>query len=75
MEEELAQNFFHLALVRVADEAPALDLGAYPETTVMGRFMRIAAEEMASREGEELAVAEEALRLGLDSLGRRLVGP
>lgn len=75
LEEELAQNFFHLALVRVADEVPALDLGAYPETTVMGRFMRIAAEEMASREGEELAVAEEALRLGLDSLGRRLVGP
>ncbi len=71
VEEELAQLFFHLSLVQVAGEAPVLDLGAYPETTVMGRFMRIAAEEMASREGEDLAVAEEALRLGLDHLGRR----
>ncbi|NPV58473.1 MAG: DNA repair exonuclease [Actinobacteria bacterium] len=74
MEEELAPLFFHLALVSVPGEAPALDLDAYPETTVMGRFMRIAAEEIASREGEDLEVAEEALRLGLDALRRRSRG-
>lgn len=74
LEEELAPLFFHLALVPVHEETPPPDPEAYPESTVLGRFMRIAAREMASRQGEDLEVAGEALRLGLEALGRRSRG-
>ena len=68
LEEELAPLFFHLQL-RVSPVSLGLqEVEEFPETTVSGRFLRLAREEMARREGEELLVAEEALHLGLAHL-------
>jgi DNA repair exonuclease SbcCD nuclease subunit len=71
LEEELSPLFFHLHV-----EASQGGLGdryvqAYPEQTVIGRFIRLAGEEMAGMKGEEALVAEEALRLGLAHLTGR----
>ena len=71
MEDELSPLFFHLRLAVAPVEIGDVDVGTYPENTVIGRFIRLAREEMAGRDGEELLVAEEALRLGLAHLSGR----
>jgi hypothetical protein len=71
MEDELSPLFFHLRLAVAPVEIYDVDVGTYPENTVIGRFIRLAREEMAGRDGEELLVAEEALRLGLAHLSGR----
>jgi DNA repair protein SbcD/Mre11 len=71
LEDELATLFFHLRLDATTGGVPLPDVGSFPERTVIGRFIRNAAKEMAGREGEELLVAEEALRLGLSYLTGR----
>ena len=68
MEEELAPLFFHFRLVPAPHELSRLDVEAFPEKTVTGRFIRMARAEMASRSGEDLRIAEEALRLGMARL-------
>ncbi len=75
MEEELAPLFFRFQL-RVSPASLGLrEVEEFPESTVIGRFLRLAREEMARREGEELLVAEEALRLGLAHLAGEEQGP
>ncbi len=71
LEEELAPLFFHLRLLVSPSGFSEHGLEAYAEKTVIGRFIRIAREEMARREGEGLRTAEEALRLGLAHLTGR----
>ncbi|MBN2027287.1 MAG: DNA repair exonuclease [Actinobacteria bacterium] len=71
LEDELAPLFFQLHLVISPAGITAQDVDTYPERTVMGRFVRIAREEMEGKEGEELLVAEEAFRLGLTHLAGR----
>lgn len=71
MEDELSPLFFHLRLTASPVELSELDVEAYPDKTVIGRFIRLAGEEMAGKTGEELLVAEEALRLGLAHLKGR----
>jgi len=71
MEEDLSSLFFHLRLIITPSGLSEHDLEAYAEKTVTGRFIRLAREEMAGREGEELLVFEEALRLGLAHLSGR----
>lgn len=65
MEDELAPLFFHLKLEVEPGSFRDWKAEAFPESTVIGRFLRLAREETAGREGEDLLVAEEALRLGL----------
>jgi exonuclease SbcD len=71
LEEELSPLFFHLRLVVSPAGLSEHDLEAFAEQTVIGRFISIAREEMEGKEGEELQVAEEALRLGLAYLTGR----
>jgi len=71
LEEELTPLFFHLRMECSPAGLAAHDLEAYAEKSVIGRFIRIAREEMAGKEGEELHIAEEALRLGLSHLTGR----
>ncbi len=71
LEDELSPLFFHLRLVISPVELTDQDVETYPEKTVIGRFIRIAREEMEGLEGGELLVAEEALRLGLAHLTGR----
>lgn len=71
MEDELSPLFFHLRLAVSPVELCDLDMEAYPENTVIGRFFRLASEEMGGKDGEQLLVAEEALRLGLAHLSGR----
>jgi exonuclease SbcD len=71
MEEEITPLFFHFRLEAFPAHASSYDIDAFPEKTVMGRFVRLAREEIASREGEEALLAEEALRLGLAHLQER----
>lgn len=68
LEEELAPLFFHFRLEPAPQELSGLDVETFPEKTVAGRFVRLARAEMASRSGEELKIAEEAMRLGLACL-------
>ncbi|MDY6796337.1 MAG: DNA repair exonuclease [Actinomycetota bacterium] len=65
LEEELASLFFHLVLEPVPGGLTRQDVQAYPEKTVVGRFVRMASSEMSGLEGRDAKVAEEALRLGL----------
>jgi len=71
LEEELAPLFFHLRLEASPTGLEQHDLESYAERTVIGRFIRIAREEMEGLDGEELLLAEEALRLGLSYLTGR----
>ncbi len=65
MEEELAPLFFHLRLEVQAPTTGSIRAEDYPESTVIGRFIRVAEREMSGLQGEDLQVAQEALRLGL----------
>ncbi len=65
LEEELSTLFFHLSLQVEPGSCRSWEVDDFPENTVAGRFLRLARREMAGLEGEDLEVAEEALRLGL----------
>ncbi len=71
LEEDLSPLFFHFRLDAFPGEISPADLASYPEKTVIGRFIRLAREELAGLEGEDALVAEEALRLGLAGLSGR----
>lgn len=75
LEEELAPLFFHLVLEMEPGAYRAWDAEDFPPGTVAGRFLRLAREEMEVLEGEDLEVAEEALRLGLLHLAGKDKGP
>lgn len=74
MEEELEPLFFRFRLRVTPVSLGTREVEDFPESTVTGRFLRLAREEMARREGEELLVAEEALRLGLAHLAGEEAG-
>lgn len=71
MEEEIAPLFFYFRLEASHYELSTHDTEAYPEKTVMGKFIRLAKAEISKREGGDALVAEEALRLGLAHLSKR----
>ena len=66
LREDLAPEFFRL---EIRDEShlrlDAIDPSLYPEGTVLGRFVRAMQEQIATREGEARAVAEDALQWGV----------
>lgn len=74
MEEDLSPLFFHFRLEAETGELSGRDIEAFPEKTVIGRFVRLARREIARRQGEDALVAEEALRLGLAHLAGRAGG-
>jgi len=65
---DLEGRFFYLKVEVSGARGGGFDAGDYPENTVTGRFLRLAFQEMAGMEGEELLAAEEAVRLGLAHL-------
>ncbi|OFW70199.1 MAG: hypothetical protein A2V52_04715 [Actinobacteria bacterium RBG_19FT_COMBO_54_7] len=71
MEEEVTPLFFHFRLEASPADLTRYDIESFPEKTVMGRFLRLAEDEIARREGGEALIAEEALRLGLAHLSKR----
>jgi DNA repair protein SbcD/Mre11 len=71
MEEEINALFFHFRMDVFPAPVSSYRVEAFPEKTVMGRFLRLAQEEIVKREGDEALVAEEALRLGLAHLQKR----
>jgi DNA repair exonuclease SbcCD nuclease subunit len=74
MEEELSPLFFQFHVEASQGGPSDRYIETYPEQTVIGRFIRLAKEEMAGKQGEEALVAEEALRLGLAHLTGRSDG-
>ena len=66
LREEFESSFFRFDL---RDEsrlrADVADPGQYPEHTVIGRFVREMREQIATREGDDRALAEEALAYGV----------
>lgn len=75
LREDLAGEFFRL---EVRDEShlrpDVIDPEQFPENTVLGRFVRLLQEEIARRDGESRAVAEDALHLGVALLeGKELL--
>jgi len=64
--EELASEFFRL---EIRDEShlrtEAIEPSQYPENTVIGRFVRQLYEQIASRDGDARAIAEDALSYGV----------
>jgi DNA repair protein SbcD/Mre11 len=76
LREDLAPEFFRLEL---RDEshlrAETIDPSQYPEQTVIGRFVRLMYEQIASREGDMRAIAEDALAYGVALLeGKEILG-
>ena len=66
LREELGPLFFRLDLRDESSLRPDVaDPGQYSEHTVIGRFVREMREQIASREGDERALAEEALAYGV----------
>lgn len=75
LEEELGESFFRL---RVRNEGHLrledLDEQAFPESTVLGRFIRLMRRRMEEVDPEERALLEEALQLGVGLLqGKEVV--
>lgn len=75
LEAMLANHFHH---VRVQDqthpEAEAIALEAYPETLILGRFVRLMGDRIADAEGDsERRRLEQALQLGVALLEGRSV--
>ena len=72
LREALAPEFFRL---EISDESQLrtehADLDALPESTMLGLFVRRMREEIASREGEDRAIAEDALAYGVALLQGR----
>ncbi len=74
LESALTPHFFQ---VRVKDrttlEVPAEELARYPETTVIGRFLRLVAAERQTASPERVRELDQALQLGLALLQGREV--
>ncbi|TMI89849.1 MAG: DNA repair exonuclease [Bacillati bacterium ANGP1] len=66
LREDLGPEFFRL---EIRDEShlrlDAVDPSLYPEGTVLGGFVRAMQEQIAGREGEARAIAEDALQWGV----------
>jgi len=66
LREDLASECFRL---EIRDEshlwAAELDVSPFPENTVLGRFVRRMRDQITARDGDERAVAEEALAYGV----------
>ena len=66
LREDLAACFFRLDVRDESHLRPeVIDPAQYPEHTVIGRFVREMREQIASRQGDERALAEEALAYGV----------
>lgn len=64
--EELGSLFFRFDLRDESHLRPEVaDPDQYPEHTVIGRFVREMREQIGSREGDDRAIAEEALAYGV----------
>lgn len=74
--DDLAPEFFRLEIRDASHLRPeVVDPAQYPENTVLGRFVRRMQEEIGRRDGEERAVAEDALAYGVALLeGREVLG-
>jgi len=66
LREELAGEFFRLEIRDESHLRPdVIDPAQFPENTVLGRFVRMMREEIAGREGDARAIAEDALHWGV----------
>jgi DNA repair protein SbcD/Mre11 len=66
LREDVSSEFFRLEIRDESHLRPEeIDPSLYPEGTVLGRFVRAMREEIASREGEARAIAEDALQWGV----------
>jgi DNA repair protein SbcD/Mre11 len=66
LRDELAPSFFRLDVRDESHLRPdVVDPAQYPEHTVIGRFVREMRDQIASREGDDRALAEEALAYGV----------
>ncbi len=66
LRENLAPEFFRLEIRDESHLRPeVIEPSEYPENTVIGRFVRQMYEQIASREGEARAIAEDALSYGV----------
>lgn len=64
--EELASEFFRLEIRDESHLRPeVIEPSEYPENTVIGRFVRQMYAQIASREGDARAIAEDALSYGV----------
>lgn len=75
LREELAGEFFRLEIRDESHLRPeVLDPAQFPENTVLGRFVRMMRAEIAGREGDARAIAEDALHWGVALLqGKELL--
>jgi DNA repair exonuclease SbcCD nuclease subunit len=71
MEDEIAALFFSFRLEALPAGVSSYEVEAYPEKTVVGKFLRLAQKEIAARDGEDASIAEEAVRLGMAHLFKR----
>ncbi len=75
LRRELAPKFFHVRVKdRSACELTPEDLARFPETTALGRYLRLVQAEMAGAEGARLQDLQQALQLGVAMLQGREVG-
>ena len=76
LREDLAPEFFRLEIRDESQLKPeGIDPSQFPENTVLGRFVRQMHTQIAGREGEARAVAEEALAYGVALLaGTEILG-
>ncbi len=76
LRDDLAPEFFRLEIRDESHLRPdVIDPTQYPEHTVIGRFVEQMYEQIAAREGDARAIAEEALSYGVALLeGKELLG-
>jgi DNA repair protein SbcD/Mre11 len=75
LRRDLASRFFHVRVKdQVVSELAAADLARFPETTALGRYLRLLQAEMARAQGQRLEDLRQALQLGLAMLEGREVG-
>jgi exonuclease SbcD len=76
LREEFEGEFFRLEIRDESHLRPEMiDQAQYPENTVLGRFVRLMQDEIARRDGEAVAIAEDALHLGVALLeGKEILG-
>ena len=72
LRDDLGPEFFRLEIRDQSQlRADDADLAEFSEGTMLGRFVRRMREEIAARDGEERAVAEDALAYGVALLQGR----
>ena len=76
LREDLTPEFFRLEIRDESQLRPeGIDPSQFPENTVLGRFVRQMHAQIANREGEARAIAEEALAYGVALLsGKEMLG-